>query len=113
MGPCWLSILYLILCCIEEALHGMMITLLLRGAAHFDMKLLKKQCDLKGKKEIREGRGREKEDQENVETVSDDFRNFKVFLLVLNLLSSSMHINFLLGGCRHYVTQAIYQNPCV
>ena len=52
--------------------------------------------------------------------LSVNFRNFEVFLPVLNLQSSRMCITLLFcfgwGGdveCRYYIKQAIYQNPCV
>lgn len=52
-------------------------------------------------------------DQGNVETMRNDFRDFKVFLLVRNLRPLSVHTNLLLWACRHYIRQAIYQKTLI
>ena len=45
--------------------------------------------------------------------MSNELRNFKVFLLFLNLCPSDMHTDLLWGACRHYIMQTIYQNPVI
>lgn len=68
------------------------------------MKLLKKQCGLKAEG----GKSKTKKAWE-----SNEFRNFKVILLFLNPCPSNMHTNFLFWPFRHYIMQAIYQNPFI
>lgn len=61
------------------------------------MKLFKKQCDVRGNRETRMGEG-VKNKTKKMWKLSVNFRNFEVFLLVLNLQSSSMYITLLFFG---------------
>ena len=109
----------LTLCCAEKALHGMVMPFLLRRPARFHMKLFKKQCDLRGNRETRMGEGG-KNKTKKMWKLSVNFRNFEVFLPVLNLQSSRMCITLLFcfggGGCGMqilYKTSHLSESLCI
>ena len=97
----------LTLCCVEKAFHGMVMPFLLRRASRSYMKLFKKQCDVRGNRKTRMGEG-VKNKTKKMWKLSVNFRNFEVFLLVLNLQPSSMYITLLFFGGGGSGMQILY-----